>query len=312
MRVLVSGGAGFIGSHLVHACLEAGEQVRVLDDLSSGHRENLAAVSGDVELVEASVVDPDAVCRAAAGCEVVYHLAAVASVPRSVEDPVGTHAVNATGTLHALEAARRAGARFVLASSAAVYGDEPSLPASEDLEPRPRSPYAIHKLVGELYCRRYGELWDVQAVALRNFNVFGPRQDPASMYAGVIPLFATAVARGCAPRIFGDGKQTRDFVYVADVVAAFRAAARAGPEAAGLVLNVGRGERTSLLELLSAIARVLDRPLPEPVFEASRAGDVRHSQADVQRASRVLDWHASRSLEEGLVDTVQFYLEGAA
>ena len=311
MRVLVSGGAGFIGSHLVHACLEAGEEVRVLDDLSSGRRENLVAVSGDVELIEASVVDPDAVRRAATGCEVLYHLAAVASVSLSLEDPVGTHAVNATGTLHALEAAHRAGARFVLASSAAVYGDEPSLPASEDLEPRPRSPYAVQKLVGELYCRRYGELWDVQAIALRNFNVFGPRQDPASMYAGVIPRFATAVARGRAPRIFGDGKQTRDFVYVADVVAAFRAAAHAGPEAAGLVLNVGRGERTSLLELLSAIARVLERPLPEPVFEASRPGDVRHSQADVQRAARVLDWQASRSLEQGLLETVQFYLDAA-
>ena len=313
MRVLVTGGAGFVGSHLVRACLDAGEEVRVFDDFSTGKRANLSGVHRDVELVEASVVDARALERAARGCEVVYHEAAIASVPRSVEDPVGTDLVNSTGTLHALEAARRAGVRrFVFAGSTAVYGDGEELPKREDMPPRPRSPYALQKLAGELYCEQFARLYGLEAIALRYFNVFGPRQDPHSMYAGVIPLFVEALRRGQRPRIFGDGLQSRDFVYVGDVVAANRAAARAPASAAGNSINVGRGVRVSLLELLAEIAAALGVAKPEPVFEPARAGDVRHSQADISRAKTLLGWEPSVTLEDGLRETVRWYVEAAA
>jgi UDP-glucose 4-epimerase len=313
VRVLVTGGAGFIGSHLVRACLDAGEEVRVLDDFSTGKRANLAGLHRDVELVEASLVDRHALERGARGCEIVYHQAAIASVPRSVADPVGTDLVNATGTLHALEAARRAGVRrFVFAGSTAVYGDGEALPNHEDMPPSPRSPYALQKLAGELYCEQFARLYGFETIALRYFNVFGPRQDPRSMYAGVIPLFVEALRRGERPRIYGDGQQSRDFVYVGDVVAANRAAARAPADAAGKALNVGRGVRVSLLELLESIALALGVPRPEPLFEPARAGDVRHSEADVSRAKLLLGWEPSTSLEAGLRETVRWYVEAAA
>jgi UDP-glucose 4-epimerase len=313
VRVLVTGGAGFIGSHLVRACLEAGEAVRVVDDFSSGKRENLAAVARDVELIEASVTDATALERAARGCDVVYHQAAIASVPRSVEDPLGTHAVNADGTLHALEAARRAGARrFVFACSTAVYGDDERLPKREDMPTSPRSPYALQKLTGELYCEQYARLFGLEAVALRYFNVFGPRQDPRSMYAGVIPIFVSALRDGLRPRIFGDGQQSRDFVYVSDVVAANRAAAESRDVIPGEPINVGSGARTSLLELLARIAAALGVATPEPIFEPARAGDVRHSQADVSRAAERLGFRARVPLDEALRETVRWYAGAAA
>jgi UDP-glucose 4-epimerase len=313
LRVLVTGGAGFIGSHLARACLEAGEDVRVFDDFSSGKSENLAEIAREIEIVEGSVVDGAALMRAARGCEVVYHQAAIASVPRTIEDPVGTHGVNATGTLHALEAARRAGARrFVAASSSAVYGDDERLPKREDMPTRPRSPYALQKLAGELYGEQYARLYGLEAVALRYFNVFGPRQDPSSMYAGVIPIFVTALRAGTRPRIFGDGLQSRDFVYVSDVVAANRAAAVAQTAVAGQAINVGRGERTSLLELLALIANALGRSAPEPLFEPARPGDVRHSQADVSRATELLGFRARMPLDLALRETVGWYAGASA
>jgi UDP-glucose 4-epimerase len=308
LRVLVTGGAGFIGSHLVRACLEAGEDVRVFDDFSTGTRDNLRELGREIEIVEGSVVDAPALERAARGCEVLYHHAAIASVPRSVEDPLGSHAVNATGTLHVLEAARRAGARRVVyASSSAVYGDDPELPKREDMPPRPRSPYAVQKWLGESYCEQYARLYGLESVPLRYFNVFGPRQDPSSMYAGVIPLFVTALCANVPPRIFGDGLQSRDFVYVGDVVAANRAAAQAKTSANGEPVNVGRGESTTLRELLAACASALGVPRPTPSFEAERTGDVRHSQADVSRAAERLGFRARTSLAAGLSDTVRWY-----
>ncbi len=309
----MTGGAGFIGSHLVRACLEAGEDVRVFDDFSTGKRENLAGIARDVEVSEGSVVDAAAVERAARGCEVVYHQAAIASVPRTVDDPIGTNAVNATGTLHALEAARRAGARrFVAASSAAVYGDDERLPKREDMPVLPRSPYALQKLASELYCEQYTRLYGLQTVALRYFNVFGPRQDPKSMYAGVIPIFVAALRAGARPRIYGDGLQSRDFVYVADVVAANRAAAVAQAAVAGSAINVGRGERTTLLELLALLARALDLSAPEPIFEPARSGDVRHSQADVSRAAEWLGFRARVPLDDALRETARWYAGATA
>jgi UDP-glucose 4-epimerase len=307
VKVLVTGGAGFIGSHLVRACLGAGESVRVLDDFSTGRRENLADVRSDVELIEGGVEDLDGLRRAVSGCELVYHEAAVVSVPRSVEDPLRAHAVNALGTLHVLLAARDAGVRrVVFAGTCAVYGDDPVLPKTEEMLPRPLSPYAIQKLAGEHYCQRFTALYGLETVVLRYFNVFGPRQDASSSYAGVIPLFVSALVRGRAALIYGDGRQTRDFVHVRDVVAANRAAASAAG-AQGLVLNVGRGEAVSVRELFEAIARELGAEGIRPNYAAERPGDVRHSRADASRAKRVLGWSAAISLPEGLKDTVAWY-----
>ncbi len=307
MRVLVTGGAGFIGSNLARACLAAGEAVRVLDDLSTGRRENLAEVSGDLEWLQGSITDPDAVRHAVAGCEIVYHQAALPSVPRSLEDPLGTHAVNATGALQVLEASRHAGVRRVVyAASSSAYGDTETLPKREDMPPRPLSPYALQKLVGEIYCRQYAELYGLETVSLRYFNVFGPRQNPDSAYAAVIPRFIRAAQRGEPARIFGDGLQSRDFTFVADVVAANRAAARAPARASGLVFNVARGRRVTLLELWAQVCAVVGCEPVAPCLEPARAGDVRHSEADVSRARDLLGWEPRAELAFGLRETARF------
>jgi UDP-glucose 4-epimerase len=312
LRVLVTGGAGFIGSNLVRACLAAGEEVRVLDDLSTGHQENLAEIRGQIDFCRGSVVDFEAVERAVSGCEVVYHQAALPSVPRSIEEPLEAHAANATGTLHVLEASRRAGVRRVVyAASSSAYGDSDELPKVESMPPRPLSPYALQKLVGEVYCRQFSEFYGLDTVSLRYFNIFGPRQDPHSAYAAVIPCFAGAILRGERPVIFGDGLQSRDFTFVADAVAANRAAAAGPPESAGEVFNVACGGRVTLLELLERICKALDRAPVEPIFEPPRAGDVRHSQADVAKAERLIGWRPQHSLDDGLRETVQ-YLVGKA
>lgn len=301
MRVLVTGGAGFIGSNLVEGCLEAGHAVRVFDDLSTGRLENLAAVAADIERIEGDLRDLDAVAAAVTGCEVVFHQGALPSVPRSVEEPVLTHAVNATGTLHVLEAARLAAVRRVVyAASSSAYGDTEVLPKVETMPANPLSPYALQKFVGERYCEQYHRLYGLETVALRYFNVFGPKQNPESQYAAVIPAFLTRVAKGEAPTVHGDGLQSRDFTFVADVVRANLAAAAGPPESSGEVYNVGGGGRTTLLDLLAAIGEVLGREGVKPEFTPPRAGDVRDSQADIAKAERLLGWTPEVSLHEGL------------
>ncbi len=299
MKVLVTGGAGFIGSHLVDALVARGDAVTVLDDLSTGRRENLATAGGDVRLDVGSVADLDAVTRAVEGCEVVFHLAAVASVQRTVEAPIDTSAVNLGGSLHVLEAARAAGARrVVFAGSAAAYGDNPALPLRESETPRPLSPYAIEKLASEQYMRVWSQLYGLETVTLRFFNVFGPRQDPSSPYSGVISIFVDRLQAGRPATIYGDGGQTRDFVYVADVVRANLLAASV-PEASGRTFNVARGEETSVRELYDTLRRLIGGG-PEPILAEPRAGDIRHSRADIAAARQVLGFEPAHTVEEGL------------
>ena len=257
MKVLVTGGAGFIGSHLAQALVQAGHRVRVLDNLISGHRANLADVAADVEFVKGDCADPAAAERATRGMEVVYHEAAVPSVARSVEDPASAHRNNATATLTMLVAARDAGVRrFVYAGSSSVYGDAAALPKREDMTPRPLSPYAVGKLAGEQYVRIFSSLYGMETLTLRYFNVFGPRQDPGSPYSGVISLFITAMLAGRTPVIYGDGKQSRDFTYVANVVDGnLRALTAKGLK--GQAVNVATGRRITLNALLKALAREL-------------------------------------------------------
>lgn len=297
MQALVTGGAGFIGSHLVDALLAAGARVRVLDDFSTGRAENLAGAA-DAAVTRGSVTDYEAVRRLVEGCDVVFHQAAVASVPRSVEDPRASHAVNVGGTVNVLEAARHAGVRrVVLAGSAAIYGTRDDAAHEDDL-PAPASPYAVEKLAAEHYMRVWPALYGVSTVTLRYFNVFGPRQDPSSPYSGVVSIFADRLRAGREVTIFGDGGQTRDFVAVDDVVRANLAAATA-PLTGALVANVARGEATSLNFLYETLAALLGGPA-KPAYGPVRAGDVRHSLADVTRAREALGFAAQTSVAAGL------------
>jgi UDP-glucose 4-epimerase len=300
----VTGGAGFIGSHLVDALLAAGWSVRVLDDFSTGREQNLAAARGRIELQRADLAEPAAVARAVAGVDVVFHQGAVPSVPRSVAEPVATNRANVAGTLEVLEAARQAGVRRVVyAASSSAYGDTEVLPKVESMPPQVLSPYALQKYAGEVYCRLYHELYGLETVALRYFNVFGPRQDPNSTYAAVVPRFALSCLRNEPPTIHGDGEQSRDFTYVADAVRANLAAADA-PKAPGHVINVAGGRRTSLNELLAHLQRIVGSRVV-PVHGPPRRGDVRHSLADIGRARELLGWEPSVPLEEGLRRTVE-------
>ena len=298
-RWLVTGGAGFIGSHLVEALVASGHPVRVLDNFSTGRWENLAAVRDHIEVVEGDIRDPRAVRQAMGGIEVVAHLAAIVSVERSLQDPPGTVDVNTGGTLNLLEAARQSGVRrFLFASSAAVYGDHSELPLREDLPLRPLSPYAASKVAGEALCQAYRAAYGLPTVTLRFFNVYGPRQDPQSPYSGVISIFVGRMRQGLPPVIYGDGQQTRDFVYVEDVVAAL---IRAGEQdgADGAVLNVARGEETSVLRLVALLNQALGTHL-EPEFAPPRAGEIRRSAGDPRRAQAVLGWQPTVGLMEGL------------
>jgi nucleoside-diphosphate-sugar epimerase len=305
-RVLVTGGAGFIGSHIGAALVAQGDRVRVLDDLSTGHRHNLEAIGGDVEFVQGSVTDPALVARACEGCDYVFHEAALASVPRSIDDPVRTNAANIDGTLNVLVAARDAGVkRLVYAASSSAYGDSPTLPKIETMPTLPKSPYAVSKLSGEQYVSVFAQVYGMQTLSIRYFNVFGPRQDPDSPYAAVIPLFIDALLDGRAPTIHGDGEQSRDFTYVDNVVAA-NLAALSAPKLSGEVVNVALGERTTLNQLYRGIAELLGTEI-EPVYGPPRVGDVRDSQASIELAQKLLGYATKVSVREGLRRTVEWY-----
>jgi len=309
-RSLVTGGAGFIGSHLVEALVARGGEVVVLDDLSTGKRANLAAVSGRIEFHDGSVSDPAAAARACAGVDVVYHQAALASVPRSVEAPLESHAACATGTLVMLDAARRAGARrFVYAASSSCYGDQPTASKRESDLPGPLSPYAAAKLAGEMYCLAFHRSYGLETVALRYFNVFGPRQDPQGAYAAVIPRFIAALLAGETLTLYGDGGQSRDFTYVANVVRGNLLAAESS-RAAGRVFNMASGRSYSLLDLIGALERLTGRSA-EVRREPPRVGDVRDSLADITLARELLGYEPSVDFAEGLRRSLAWYRDQA-
>jgi nucleoside-diphosphate-sugar epimerase len=308
-RCLVTGGAGFIGSNLVRALLERGFGVRVLDNLSTGRRSNLSDLLDDVEFLEGSVAHLATVSRACEGVSRVFHEAAIPSVARSMAAPLASHEANATGTLNVLLAARQAGvSRVVYASSSSVYGDAESFPVRETFRTKPISPYAVSKLAGEQYLGAFHASFGLPTVALRYFNVFGPRQDPGSEYAAVVPRFATAALTGGPVTIYGDGEQSRDFTFIGDVVQANLLAAEAPPEAFGRAFNVAYNERHSVNELLREIrARVPGVSQPEPDHAPPRAGEIRDSQADVTAAREVLGYEPKFSFLEGLGLTVEWF-----
>lgn len=301
---LVTGGAGFIGSHIVAALLDRGERVRVVDNFSTGRPENLRGFVERIELITGDVAD-EAVARAAMqGVDVVFHQAALPSVPRSIRDPLASHASNATGTLQLLEAARHAGVtRFVYAASSSAYGDTPVLPKHEDMPVNPRSPYAVAKLTGEHYAQAYHRVYGLETICLRYFNIFGPRQDPESPYAAVIPRFAAELLAGRPPIIHGDGEQTRDFTYIDNAVAANLLAAAAPAEAAGQVCNVACGQRVSLNTLVKLLQAETGVRIA-PKYVAERPGDVRDSLAAIDKAKRLLGYEPLVDLKEGLALTV--------
>jgi nucleoside-diphosphate-sugar epimerase len=302
---LVSGGAGFIGSHLAEELVRRGERVRVVDNLSTGKTANLAHLPS-VELLQGDLAEIEVARAACAGVDYVLHQAAIPSVPRSVADPLSSNRANIDATLNVLVAARDAGVtRLVYAGSSSAYGDTPTLPKHEDMPTQPLSPYALQKLVGEQYLRLFTSLYGLETVTIRYFNVFGPRQDPSSPYSGVISLFASALLDGRRPTICGDGEQTRDFTYVANVVDGVLRACEA-PDAAGEVINVATGRRISLNELLRTLARLAGRQAA-PSYREARAGDVRDSQADISKAQRLLGYSPAVGLEDGLRQTLDWY-----
>ncbi len=306
MRTLVTGGAGFIGHHLVRALLARGDEVSILDDFSTGHRSRLEPFGSRVALTEGSVLDPAALDQAAAGCEVILHQAAIASVARSLVAPRQTNDVNVGGTIEVMLAAERLGVRrVVLAGSSAVYGVPEELPCREDHRPSPRSPYGASKIAAEHYLHALGELHGVESVALRYFNVFGPGQDPASEYAAVVPRFITAVLSGQRPVVNGTGEISRDYVHVDNVVQAnLLAAAPSSPSR--LTANIASGTRQTLLQLLEAICEVAGRRV-EPVFGPARPGDILHSNADISVAGRALGYEVTVPFREGIARTIAWY-----
>ena len=306
MRYLVTGGCGFIGSHIAEALVEEGHEVTVYDNLSSGHEENITHLGTRVEFLHADIRDFPTLAQAVGGCDGIFHEAALVSVFESVKKPLENHEVNITGTLNVLGAARARGVRrVVFAGSAAVYGNEPTLPKTEAMRPDPESPYALAKAAGEYYTTVFHRAYGLETVSLRYFNVYGPHQDPQSVYAAVIPKFITAMLEGQRPTIFGDGEQSRDFTFIDDVVGANLLACTA-PEASGHALNVACGGRYSLNELVRVLNGILGTSI-EPVYADERPGDVKHSQADISAARRILAYEPSHTLEQGLRKTIEWY-----
>jgi UDP-glucose 4-epimerase len=303
---VVTGGAGFIGSHLVTRLLADGHQVRVVDNLSTGRPENLAHVEGQYELFRASVTDKDALMTAFDGADYVFHQAALPSVPRSIEDPLASHANCATGTLNVLIAARDCGVkRVVYAASSSAYGDIEGTHKEESLPPRPLSPYGVAKLAGEYYCQVFSTVYGLETVALRYFNVFGPRQDPNSRYSAVIPLFITAILEDRSPLIHGDGNQSRDFTYIDNVVQGNLLAAKA-PAANGQVINMATGGQVSLIELVQKINALTGKAV-QPVYGPERAGDIRHSSASIVKAQTLLNYTPMVDFDTGLARTLDWF-----
>jgi nucleoside-diphosphate-sugar epimerase len=305
--VLVTGGAGFIGSHIAAALAGRGARVRVIDDLTTGYRENIDEIGGQVDFIEASLLDESALRRALEDVELVYHEAAIPSVPRSVANPRETHRACVEATFSLLAAARERGVRrLVYAASSSAYGEQPELPKVETMRPEPLSPYAVAKLVGEYYAQVFTRAYNLETVSLRYFNVFGPRQDPSSQYSGVISRFIAALLSDERPVIFGDGEQSRDFTYIANVVDANLRAAET-LTGIGHVINVANGSRITLNELLAVLKKLAERPEVEAEYREPRAGDVRHSLADITRARQLLGYEPQVGLEEGLRLTMDWW-----
>lgn len=306
-KVLVTGGAGFIGSNLADELIRQGAQVNIIDNFTTGFRENLEEITGDFDFIEGDINDDAAVARAIDSVEIVFHEAALPSVPRSVENPAETHRVCTDGTFNLLVKAKNAGVRrFIYAASSSAYGDQPTLPKIETMRPDPLSPYAAAKLAGELYCRAFNSVYGLETLSLRYFNVFGPRQNPASMYSGVISRFIDALMTGQTPVIYGDGEQSRDFTYIANVVDANIKAAQT-TRGIGETMNVANGERITLNDLLTALKTITNMPDAAPDYQPARSGDIKHSQADNQRAIDYLGYSQLIGLEEGLRKTIDWW-----
>jgi UDP-glucose 4-epimerase len=308
VKVLVTGGAGFIGSNLTEALLQRGHFVRVLDDFSTGKRENLIFDKAfpSLEIIEGDIRDYSTCQKAMEGMEYIFHQAALPSVQRSVEDPETSNAVNVGGTLNILLAAKETGVkRVIYASSSSVYGDTPSLPKHEGMPPDPLSPYALQKYIGEQYCRLFYQLYGLEAVSLRYFNIFGPKQDPNSVYSAVIPKFIDALLHGRPPIIFGDGEQSRDFTYIENVVQA-NLLAMSAEHLHGEAINIACGKRTSLNQLLNILKEILGSK-QSPIYEEPRQGDVKHSLADIRKGKEILNYEPKVGIEIGLKKTVEFF-----
>jgi nucleoside-diphosphate-sugar epimerase len=305
--ILVTGGAGFIGSHIAAGLLAQGARVRVIDNLATGHLANLDEIGGQVDFIRASINDETALKQAMQGVEVVYHQAAIPSVPRSVKDPRETHEACVNGTFNVLDQARRSGVRRVVyAASSSAYGDQPVSPKVETMRPDPLSPYAAAKLVGEYYCQVFTRVYGLETIGLRYFNIFGPRQDPSSQYSGVISRFISALMSGDKPVIYGDGEQSRDFTYVGNAVQANLLAAESGA-AVGRIINVANGAAITLNQLLEVVKSLTQRADAVAEYQPPRAGDVRHSLADITQARELLGYEPLTGLEEGLQNTIEWW-----
>jgi nucleoside-diphosphate-sugar epimerase len=306
-KVLVTGGAGFIGSNLADELIRQGARVSIIDNLTTGFRENLEEINGNFEFIEGDINDDAALSKAIDGAEIVFHEAALPSVPRSVENPAETHRVCVDGTFNLLVTAKSSGVRrLIYAASSSAYGDQPVLPKVETMRPDPLSPYAVAKLTGELYCRAFHNVYGLETISLRYFNVFGPRQNPASMYSGVISRFIDALMTGKTAVIYGDGEQSRDFTYISNVVDANIKAAQT-TLGLGETMNVANGDRTTLNELLEVLKKITDTPNADAEYQPARSGDVKHSQADNRRAVECLDYSEIVGLEEGLRKTIDWW-----